>query len=367
VGGMSSVARIVRPQPHRLQLVPQSPLPKVPRCGGAGLACRTRGRSAAGRLFPRGLHTARRDLSDRLPEQRGRLRPAVPHGGGNAAHDRPHGTSPWAEGPTIPSTSARIGATAVLHTWGSALTHHPHVHIIVPGGGISLDGTRWVGCKPGFLLPVPVLSRLFRRLFLTALADAHAAGRLAFFGEIEGLRRRVAFAAHLAPLKRKDWFVYAKPPFAGPQAVLAYLARYTHRVAIANSRLIALDQRGVTFRYKDYRRNGQARYRTMTLSAEEFIRRFLLHVLPKGFHRIRHYGRLASASCKANIARAKELIAAPIPQVEPPAAHDTDDPNATPDHSPLCPCCGGRMIVVEVFARASTPRGPPSSGTGIRI
>jgi hypothetical protein len=149
--------------------------------------------------------------------------------------------------------------------------------------------------------------------------------------------------------------------------VLAYLARYTHRVAIANSRLIALDQRGVTFRYKDYRRNGQARYRTMTLSAEEFIRRFLLHVLPKGFHRIRHYGLLASASCKANIARAKELIAAPIPQVEPPAAHDTDDPNATPDHSPLCPCCGGRMIVVEVFARASTPRGPPSSGTGIRI
>ena len=160
--------------------------------------------------------------------------------------------------------------------------------MIVPSGGISLDGTHWVRCKPGFLLPVRVLSRLFRRLFLAALADAHAAGRLAFFGEIEGLCRRDAFAAHLAPLKRKNWFVYAKPPFSGPQAVLAYLARYTHRVAISNSRLVALDERGVTFRYKDYRRNGQARYRSMTLRAGEFIRRFLLHVLPKGFHRIRH-------------------------------------------------------------------------------
>ena len=189
---------------------------------------------------------------------------------------------------------ARIGATAVLHSWGSAMIHHPHVHMIVPGGGISLDGRCWVRCKPGFLLPARVLSRLFRRLFLAALADAHAAGRLAFFGEIEGLCRREAFAAHLAPLKKKDWFVYAKAPFAGPEAVLAYLARYTHRVAISNSRLVALDERGVTFRYKDYRRNGQARYRTMTLSADEFIRRFLLHVLPKGFHRIRHYGLLAS-------------------------------------------------------------------------
>jgi Putative transposase/Transposase zinc-binding domain len=210
-------------------------------------------------------------------------------------------------------------------------------------------------------------SRLFRRRFRAALADAHAAGRLAFIGEIEGLRRRKAFAAHLAPLKRKNWFVYAKPPFAGPQAVLAYLARYTHRVAIANSRLVALDERGVTFRYKDYRRNRQARYRTMTLSADEFIRRFLLHVLPKGFHRIRHYGLLASAGCKANIARAKELIAAPMPEVDPPAAHDTADPGATTDHRPPCPCCGGRMLIVEVFARCGAPRGPPSSSAGTRI
>jgi len=259
---------------------------------------------------------------------------------------------------------ARIGATAVLHSWGSAMTHHPHVHMIVPGGGISLDGTHWVRCKPGFLLPVRVLSRLFRRLFLAALVDAHATGRLAFLGAIEGLCRREAFAAHLAPLKRKKWFVYAKPPFSGPEAVLAYLARYTHRVAIANSRLIALDERGVTFRYKDYRRDGQARYRTMTLAPGEFIRRFLLHVLPKGFHRIRHYGLLASAGCKANIARAKQLMAAPMAEVDPAAVHDTADPEVTTDHRPPCPCCGGRMIIVEVFGRGGAPRGPPS-GAGI--
>ena len=262
---------------------------------------------------------------------------------------------------------ARIGATAVLHSWGSAMTHHPHVHMIVPGGGISLDGTRWVRCKPGFLLPVRVLSRLFRRLFLAALVDAHAAGRLAFFGGIGDLHRREAFAAYLTPLRRKNWFVYAKPPFAGPEAVLAYLARYTHRVAISNSRLIALDARSVSFRYKDYRGNGQARYRTMTLSADEFIRRFLLHVLPKGFHRIRHYGLLASAGCKANIARARELMAVPIPAVNPPAAHNIVDPHTMPDHRPPCPCCGGRMIIVEIFARGSTPRGPPSSNAGITI
>ena len=262
---------------------------------------------------------------------------------------------------------ARIGATAVLHSWGSAMTHHPHVHMIVPAGGISLKpapaeagGTRWISCRPGFLLPVRVLSRLFRRLFLTALADAHAAGRLRFFGEIAGLCCREPFASYLAPLRRKNWFVYAKPPFAGSEAVLAYLARYTHRVAIANGRLLALDGRGVTFRYKDYRRNGQARYRTMTLAADEFIRRFLLHVLPKGFHRIRHYGLLASPGCKANIAHARQLlIAAPMPAVVPLKAHDTADPDAVADHRPPCPCCGGRMLIVEVFGRGGAPRGPP--------
>jgi hypothetical protein len=263
---------------------------------------------------------------------------------------------------------ARIGATAVLHSWGSAMTHHPHVHMIVPGGGISLDGTRWVSCRPGFLLPVRVLSRLFRRLFLDSLADAHAAGRLAVFGELDSLRNRAAFTAHLAPLRKKNWFVYAKPPFAGPEAVLAYLARYTHRIAISNSRLLALDERGVTFRYKDYRRNGRARYRTMTLASDEFIRRFLLHILPKGFHRIRHYGLLASATCKINIARARELIAMPVPVTNPPEEHDDADPTASvaADHRPPCPCCGGRMIIVETFERCGAPRAPPPSNAGSR-
>ena len=263
---------------------------------------------------------------------------------------------------------ARIGATAVLHSWGSAMTHHPHLHMIVPGGGISLDGTHWVHCRPGFLLPVRVLSRLFRRLFLTRLADAHAAGRLAFFGELDGLRSRAAFAAYLAPLRKKNWFVYGKPPFAGPEAVLAYLARYTHRVAISNSRLIGLDDRGVTFRFKDYRRNGRARHRTMTLAPGEFIRRFLLHVLPKGFHRIRHYGLLASATCKATIARAKELIAAPVAEMDPSSEHDNADmaTGASVDHRPPCPCCGGRMIIVESFGRGGEPRAPPSPRAGVR-
>jgi hypothetical protein len=262
---------------------------------------------------------------------------------------------------------ARIGATAVLHSWGSAMTHHPHLHMIVPGGGISLDGTHWVHCRPGFLLPVRVLSRLFRRLFLTRLADAHAAGRLAFFGELEGRRRREAFAAHLAPLRRKKWFVYTRPPFAGPEAVLAYLARYTHRVAIANSRLVGLDARGVTFRYKDYRRSGRERFRTITLAPDEFIRRFLLHVLPKGFHRIRHYGLLASATCKPNIARARELIAAPLPSADPSREHADPDAaaGAAANHRPPCPCCGGRMIIVESFGGGGEPRAPPSPQAGV--
>ena len=183
---------------------------------------------------------------------------------------------------------ARIGLTAVLHTWGSALTHHPHVHVIVPGGGLSPDGSRWIACKPGFFLPVRVLSRRFRRLFLEGLAALHKANRLVFFGDLAPRADKRAFDAALAPLRRSEWVVYAKRPFAGPQAVLAYLSRYTHRVAISNSRLTALDKAGVTFKWKDYRIKGRDRLRTMTLDAAEFIRRFLLHVLPSGFHRIRH-------------------------------------------------------------------------------
>jgi hypothetical protein len=260
---------------------------------------------------------------------------------------------------------ARIGITAVLHTWGSAMTHHPHVHMIVPGGGVAADGSKWVAAKPRFFLPVRVLSTLFRRLMLEQIAAAHAAGKLRFFGAHSDLADADAFAAFLAPLRTTRWFVYAKRPFAGPQAVLAYLARYTHRVAISNHRLLALDADGVTFRYKDYRRNGQERYRTMSLAPDEFIRRFLLHVLPKGFHRIRHYGLLASAAREANIARARELLPAPELPIAPDATTNATA-TAPTDHRPPCPCCGGRMIVIETFERGRGPRDPPSSEPGIR-
>jgi Putative transposase/Transposase zinc-binding domain len=260
---------------------------------------------------------------------------------------------------------ARIGITAVLHTWGSAMTHHPHVHMIVPGGGISLDGSKWAMGKPSFLVPVRVLSKLFRRLMLEKLAAAHAAGKLRFFGEHTDLVDAGAFAAFLAPLQTTRWFVYCKRPFAGPQAVLAYLSRYTHRVAIANSRLIAADGKGVTFTWKDYRFEGRERSKTMTLATHEFIRRFLSHVLPKGFHRIRHYGLLASAARQANIARVRALLAAPAPPTAPDAT-TAATATAPTDHRPPCPCCGGRMIVVETFERGGGPRGPPRSEPRIR-
>jgi hypothetical protein len=256
---------------------------------------------------------------------------------------------------------ARIGMTAVLHTWGSALTHHPHVHIIVPGGGISLDGTRWIACRPGFFLPVRVLSRLFRRLFLERLAAAHQAGRLTFFNDLTPLAKRDAFDAHLAPLLKLDWVVYAKPPFGGPDAVLAYLARYTHRIAISNSRLVACEAGNVSFRYKDYRAKGRARHKTMTLPAHEFIRRFLIHVLPSGFHRIRHYGLFANGGRVANIARARKLLGVVAAQTDP---TDTNDGEVTALSQP-CPCCGGRMIIIETSKRGHQPRAPPH--TPIRI
>jgi hypothetical protein len=250
---------------------------------------------------------------------------------------------------------ARIGLTAVLHTWGSALTHHPHAHCIVPGGGLSPDGQSWVACRPRFFLPVRVLSRLFRRLFLDRLAAAHAEGRLAFFGESAGLADRAAFTAHLAPLRRVEWVVYAKRPFAGPQSVLAYLARYTHRVAISSSRLVSIDDNGVTFRWKDYRQDGPARRKLMTLAPGEFIRRFLLHVLPGGFHRIRHYGLFANPARAANLAKARALLhAAPAP------ADTRADPEVAPKTASACPCCGGRMLLVEIFERRAAPRGAPS-------
>jgi hypothetical protein len=248
---------------------------------------------------------------------------------------------------------ARIGITAVLHTWGSAMTHHPHIHMIVPGGGLSSDGSRWISSRLAFLLPVRVLGKLFRRLFLTRLMALHDAGRLGFHGSLAQLGDRRAFLRHLAPVRKKRWVVYAKPPFAGPETVLAYLSRYTHRVAISNSRLLRVDQTGVTFRYKDYRRGCADRQQVMTLSPDEFIRRFLLHVLPKGFHRIRHYGLLAGATRNAHLERARELLGV-APPTAPDASVEPDDIWAP------CPCCGGRMVVVETFERQCQPRAPPA-------
>jgi hypothetical protein len=256
---------------------------------------------------------------------------------------------------------ARIGATLVLHTWGSALSHHPHVHGIVPGGGLAPDGKRWVACRPGFFLPVRVLSRLFRRRFLEELLRVHQAGKLQFFGAHAQLADAKAFAHWMAPMRQCEWVVYAKRPFAGPEAVLAYLSRYTHRVAISNSRLIAMDERGVTFRWKDYRvkdgASGKTRHKTMTLGADEFMRRFLLHVLPGGFHRIRHYGFLANGSRKVSLTVVRTLLGQPS---TPPMAtegadngHDRDKPCF------VCAHCGAAMIIVQTFVRGQLIRAPP--------
>jgi hypothetical protein len=249
---------------------------------------------------------------------------------------------------------ARIGITSVLHTWGSAMTHHPHVHMIVPGGGISLDGSRWIARRPDFFLPERVLSKLFRRLTIEKLVAAHAAGRLTFHSAHAALADTKAFAAYLAPLERTRWFVYAKRPFAGPKAVLAYLSRYTHRVAISNRRLIAADAKAVTFKVKDYRIDGPGRYKTMTLDVHEFIRRFLIHVLPKGFHRIRHYGLLASGVKADNLALARKLLDVAAPATEPQAASDPATPNP-------CPCCGSAMRIIEVFEAGELPRHRPTA------
>jgi len=251
---------------------------------------------------------------------------------------------------------ARIGITAVLHTWGSAMTHHPHVHMIVPGGGIAPDGSRWVSSRPAFLLPVRVLGKLFRRLFLARLLALHDTHRLTFFGSMAHFTDRRAFQRYLAPVRKKRWVVYAKAPFAGPQAVLAYLSRYTHRVAISNSRLIRFNKDSITFGYKDYRRHSTDRQQVMTLTTDEFIRRFLIHVLPRGFHRIRHYGLLAGSARKASLVLARELLNFAAP----PDDDTLDEPD---DFRPPCPCCGGRMIIIEMFERWRQPRGPPDKTT----
>ena len=260
---------------------------------------------------------------------------------------------------------ARIGATLVLHTWGSALTHHPHVHGIVPGGGLSPDGQRWITCRPGFFLPVRVLSRLFRRRLLEELLRLHEAGKLQFFGEHAGLADATAFKAWLAPLHKIEWVVYAKKPFAGPSAVLAYLSRYTHRVAISNSRLLGMDEHGVSFKWKDYRvkdgakdgAKGRTRCKVMTLAAQEFMRRFLLHVLPARLHRIRHYGLLANGARRANLALARQLLHA-VPAQTAVSEHASDAHNASRP-SFVCRHCGHAMIVLQTFTRGQTIRAPP--------
>jgi hypothetical protein len=252
---------------------------------------------------------------------------------------------------------AEVGCVAVLHTWGQTLQHHPHIHCIVPGGGPSPDGSRWVACRPGFFLPVRVLSRLFRRLFLEQLDAAFAAGTLRFFSELAGLADPDTFTRHLAPVRRTEWVVYAKPPFGGTEQVLAYLGRYTHRVALTNSRLLDLEDGRVLFRWKDYRHHDKAK--VMSLEAGEFIRRFLLHVLPAGFHRIRHFGFLANGHRAGKLALCRQLLAAPLPEPAEPAGDYRERYRRLTGHSlDICPCCGGPMMSLGVLARPARPSSP---------
>jgi len=260
---------------------------------------------------------------------------------------------------------AEIGFIAVLHTWGQNLLHHPHLHCVVPGGGVSPDGQRWISCRPGFFLPVRVLSRLFRRLFLALLREAFEARTLKFFNAMAGLEDPRAFERYLAPVARTEWVVYAKPPFGGPERVLEYLGRYTHRVAIANSRLIDFADGGVTFRWKDYRHDS--RQKVMRLDAQEFVRRFLLHVLPTGLQRIRHYGLLANRTRDVKLERCRQLLNSPAPA--PVAADEPEDyrdryQRLTGVSLWDCPQCGrGRMICIETLLPNSLPRGPPSGAS----
>jgi Putative transposase/Transposase zinc-binding domain len=257
---------------------------------------------------------------------------------------------------------AETGMIAILHTWGQTLTHHPHAHCLVPGGGIVRDGS-WISCRPGFFLPVRVLSRLYRRLFLERLHAAFDDAKLQFFGHLEHLVEPPAFARHLNALRKVKWVVYAKRPFGGPERVLAYLGRYTHRVAIANSRLLAYEHGHVRLRWKDYRAGNKSK--VMTLDAEEFIRRFLLHVLPKGFRRIRHFGFLANACRAVKLARIRAALKTPEP---PPPTTSVDYRERyailTGHRIDLCPICGGQMIDIGLALRSPTlRRAAPRSDT----
>ena len=257
---------------------------------------------------------------------------------------------------------AKAGITSVLHTWGSAMTHHPHVHMIIPGGGLSKDGAKWIACRKNFFLSVRVLSRLYRRLILEGLAKLHKAGKLQFYGDHADLADKSIFDTFLQPLCKIDWVVYAKEPFAGPSAVLAYLSRYTHRIAISNSRLIHFDENSVTFKVKDYRLKGAGRHTTMTLATSEFIRWFLTHVLPKGQHRIRHYGFFGNGNRAANIARIRQLLGVRTSDRD----HSSDDTPNDADQPPRvlaipCQCCGGQLIIFDTIAPKQYPRAPPAT------
>jgi Putative transposase/Transposase zinc-binding domain len=262
---------------------------------------------------------------------------------------------------------AEIGFTAVLHTWGQTLTHHPHVHCVVPGGGLAPDGASWIASRPGYFLPERVLSSLFRGVFLGKLLAAYKDGRLQFFSDLAHLAEKSAFSAYLVPLWRLDWVVDCKQPFAGPEQVLRYLSRYTHRVAISDHRLVEVTDDHVTFRWKDY--SDGSRIKLMTLAPAEFIRRFLLHVLPDGFQRIRHYGFLANGNRTAKLARIRELIP-PVPQQQVAStAQDTAEMPTEPECvaaptsedacQPTCPECGGEMEIVETLAKAPRRSAPP--------
>jgi hypothetical protein len=247
---------------------------------------------------------------------------------------------------------AQIGFTAVLHTWGSAMTHHPHLHCIVPGGGINPDG-EWQPCKRGFFLPVRVLSRLFRRLFLEQLTARH--DQLTFHGALAHLTEPKMFNQHLIPTRQTDWVVYAKRPFSGPEAVLSYLSQYTHRVAISNRRLVAYDHDTVTFKWKDYRIKGTKRYSTMTLATEEFIRRFLIHILPHRFHRIRHFGLFANHQRKRNLQSIRGLLDATVEKPDEP-----DGALASPKPpSFICRTCGAALVIIQILDRPQRSRAPP--------
>src|ERR1700704_433105 len=306
-------------------------------------------RTAGRPLLPRSIHAAGADCRHRLPEQGRRLRSLVQGFLADNAHDCGRSQAPGRQ------DRLHLGTPHL----GSALTHHPHVHMIVPGGGLSLDGTRWVAARSNFLVHVNLLARLFRGKMLAMLMHAHDAGELKFFNTHAGLADKRTFKRFISPLRRIKWVVHCKAPFAGPEQVLRYLSRYTHRVAISNRRLVAASDDAIAFRWKDYRINGPGRWKTMRLHPHEFIRRFLLHVLPKGFHRIRHYGLFAPTNRAESIATARALL-----NVARPAADPQKQPDVAPDTPRVLPCpcprCGARMIVIEVFARGCEPRWRPT-------